>query len=77
MSDALKSNTTLKKLNLKCEHKNNAQSLHLSLLHFYPFVFEYIGNNIGEAGATSLSDALKINTTLISLHLGSLIKWYT
>ncbi len=32
---------------------------------------EWIGNQIGDEGAKSLSEALKINTSLTSLNLGS------
>ena len=34
------------------------------------FTIEYTVNHIGERGATSLSDALKLNTTLTELDLG-------
>ena len=69
LSDALKSNTTLTKLDLSGEHeRNNTQMASIS----HPLFFTPInrtGNKIGERGATSLSDALKSNTTLTELYL--------
>ena len=32
---------------------------------------KWIGNQIGDEGAKSLSESLKINTSLTQLHLGS------
>ena len=70
LSDALKSNTTLTQLDLSREDKrNNTNGIHqqstLSILN------KSTENRIGEAGATSLSDALKSNTTLTKLDLRS------
>ena len=69
LSDALKSNTKLAKLNLcgkdkKKQHKNDThQHSTLSVL------IKLSDNIIGETGATSFSDALKSNTTLTKLDL--------
>ena len=69
MSDALKSNTTLTALNLEGEHKrNNTQMISINNPLFSIHI-KSIGNKIGETGTTSLSDALKSNTTLIELNL--------
>ena len=62
MSEALKTNTTLTKLDLGCKHKRNKTLI---------FIFiRSIGSNIGDIGATSMSEALKTNTTLAKLDLG-------
>ena len=37
---------------------------------FFFILIKLTGNIIGEKGATSLSDALKSNTTLVELYLG-------
>ena len=69
LSDALKSNTTLTAIDLygghqKKQHKNGIhQQLTLSILN------KSKDNQIEEKGATSLSDSLMTNTTLIQLHL--------
>ena len=69
MSDALKSNTTLTQLNLESKHKrNNIQMTSINNPHFSTFIKSTV-NNIGDRGATSLSDALKSNTTLTKLNL--------
>ena len=68
LSDALKSNSTLTELDLSRAHKrNNTQmaSINDPLFHSHQ-----TGNSIGDRGATSLSDALKANTTLTKLDLG-------
>ena len=71
LSDALKSNTTLTKLNLTGENKrNNTHKLHPSTIHSFSILIKSTGNVIGAPGATSLSDALKVNTTLTQLDLG-------
>ena len=70
MSDALKSNTTLTELDLRCQHeRNNAQMMSISNSLFSIFI-KTTGNSIGERGVKSLSDALKSNTTLTKLNLG-------
>ena len=71
MSEALKSNTTLTALYLDGEnkrkktHKRNPPTIH-SAIHFMPSE-----NIFGDTGATSLSEALKSNTTLTKLDLKS------
>ena len=45
------------------ECTNNTNSCHVS-------IFIKTANKIGDSGATSLSNALKINTTLTKLGLG-------
>ena len=69
MSEALKVNTTLASLNLKCvfQQQNNAQ-------HGNDFLNEneQTDNGIGAEGACELSEALKVNTTLTKLNLGSM-----
>ena len=42
--------------------------------HSLPFSLNQSGNSIGDTGTTSLSDALKSNTTLTQLNLGSNLK---
>ena len=68
LSESLKSNTKLKKLNLSSEDKKDIQktSINNSL---FPFLYSSTGNKIGDAGATSLSESLKSNTTLTQLNL--------
>ena len=69
LGEALKPNTTLTQLNLFCEDKiKKTHKRHPSTIHS-SFLFTSTGNNIGESGATSLSDALKSNTTLTELDL--------
>ena len=68
LSDALKSNTTLTKLNLFSQHKrNNTQMTPINNPLFS--TLKSTANNIGDTGATSLSDALRSNTTLTRLDL--------
>ena len=69
MSEALKSNTTLKQLNLSSEDKIKKTQRHSSTIHSFSFLFTSTGNDIGESGATSLSEVLKSNTTLTKLNL--------
>ena len=72
LSDALKSNTALTKLNLRGENKrNNTHKLHPSTIHSFSILIKSTGNEIGAPGAISLSDALKSNTTLTQLNIGS------
>lgn len=40
----------------------------LPLLFFHSYIFT-LGNNIGDAGMTSLSEALNVNESLTELHL--------
>ena len=70
MSDALKLNTTLTVLDLYSEFTKKQHKRHPFAIHSFPFSPK-TGNKIGERGATSLSDALKSNTTLIRFSLGS------
>ena len=70
MSESLKSNTTLTKLDLRGEDKRKkTHKRHPSTIHSLSFLFIAIENNIGETGAASLSEALKSNTTLTALDL--------
>ena len=70
MSEALKSNTTLTILNLGCDDKRKkTNKWHPSTIHSFSFLFTPTGNNIRETGATSLSEALKTNTTLTELDM--------
>ena len=70
LSDALKSNTTLTQLSLRGKYKwhntKQSQSINNPLLSI---LNKSTGNDIGEAGAASLSDALKSNTALAKLNL--------
>ena len=69
LSEALKSNTTLTKLNLYCENKRKkTHKRHPSAIHSF-ILFTSTANDIEETGATSLSKALKSNTTLTELDL--------
>ena len=67
MSEALKSNTTLTELNLTCENARHTKDDHQQ----FTFLLRFIStdNDIGETGATSLSESLKSNTTLTKLYL--------
>ena len=70
LSEVLKSNTTLTKLNFGGEDKRKkTQKRRLSTIHNFSLLFTSTGNNIGDTGATSLSEALKSNTTLTELCL--------
>ena len=69
LSETLKSNTTLTSLSLDGEDKRRHKR-HPSTSHSFPFLFSSTGN-IGDTGATSLSETLKSNTTLTRLSLGS------
>lgn len=62
LSDALKTNTTLTKLNLR-GNQNSFQNLFLSF-HFYK-----LGNMIGGTGAKSLNEAFMINSSITKLDL--------
>ena len=68
MSEALKSNTTLTELNLFGEAKEDTKDMHKQFTLF-PFLITSTGNEIGDTGATSFSEALKTNTTLKKLDL--------
>lgn len=72
LSRMLKTNTTLKRLSLGSfltmdfpqdgTHRNKTS-----------FAYPFTGNNIGDEGATTLSDQLKINTSLARLDVNSLV----
>ena len=70
MSESLKSNTTITKLNLwgQCKRRHKKTSINNSL---FSFLFTTTGNEIGDTGTMSLSEALKSNTTLTELYLSS------
>ena len=69
ISDALKSNTTLEKLDLECEYKRNNTQMASVCNPLFSILIKSTGNGIGETGRASLSDALKSNTTLTELSL--------
>ena len=70
MSEALKSNTTLKKLNMSRKDKRkHTKDIYQQFPFFFHFLFSSTGNVIGDTGATSLSEALKTNATLTELNL--------
>ena len=69
LSDALKSNTTLTKLNLWREHKRDNTQMASINNPLFSILIKSTGNNIGETGATSLSDALKSNAALTQLDV--------
>ena len=70
MSEALKSNTTLTKLNLWGKDKTKkTHKRYPSAIHSFLFLFTSTVNNIGDTGVASLSVALKTNTTLTTLNL--------
>ena len=67
MSEALKVNTTLTKLDLTSEHiEMQTSSNNCSFFNLY---IKSTGNDIGEIGAKSLGEALKANATLTKLSL--------
>ena len=70
LSDVLKSNTTLTELCLYGERQgNNTQTTSVNK-PLFSFLIKWTDNRICDTGATSLSDALKSNTTLTDLDLG-------
>ena len=71
LSEALKSNTTLTKLNLSCEDKRKKTPKTYINNSLFPFLFTSTDNNIGKRGAKSLSEALKLNAALTQLDLSS------
>ena len=70
LSEELKTNTTLTKLIVCGKKKQNKKRLN-GIHQQSPFstLIKSTGNKIGDIGATSLSDALKSNTTLTKLIL--------
>ena len=69
LSEALKSNTTLMELNMFSEHKRNNTQMAPINNPLSSILIKSTGNKIGETGATSVSDALKSNTTLTELNM--------
>ena len=69
LSEALKSNTTLKVLHIGGEDKRNNTQMASINNQLISIIIKSTGNWIREGGATSMSDALKLNTTLIQLEL--------
>ena len=69
LSDALKTNTTLKKLDLNGEQKRNDTQMASINNPLFPILTQSKVNDIGERGATSLGEALKSNTALTELNL--------
>ena len=69
LSEAMKSNTTLTKLDLSCEDKRKTHKRSPSTNHSFSFLFSSTVNTIGDTGTTSLNEPLKSNTTLAELDL--------
>ena len=70
LSKSLKSNTTLTNLYLNGEDKRTkTHKRRLSTIHFFSFLIVSTDNNIGERGASSLSESLKSNATLTQIDL--------
>ena len=67
MSDALKSNTTLTKLNLRREYKRKHTQMSSINNQLFFILIQSTDNDIGDTGATSLSEALKSNTTITKI----------
>ena len=70
LSEALKLNTTLTELNLSGKDKRKKTQKTSINTSLFSFLCTTTDNNIGERGATSLSEVLKSNTTLTQLYLG-------
>ena len=71
LSESLKSNTTLTEFYLSCEDKRKKTQMTSINNSLVSLLFTSTDNKIGETGATSLSEALKSNTTLTELYLNS------
>ena len=69
LSEALKVNTTLTSLYLKCAVTTKVKSR-----HNYNCKTKITGNRIGVEGVCTLSEALKVNTTLTILNLSGMKK---
>ena len=67
LGNALKKNRTLMILDLRGEDKK--ETTQMAFTNNLPSLLILSGNKIGERGATSMSDALKTNTTLTELVL--------
>ena len=77
MSESLKSNTTLTELKLCSEDmKEDTQKTSINKSPI-SFLFSTTGNGIGNTEATSLSEALKSNTTLTEIYLSGEDKRHT
>ena len=72
MIDTLETNKTLTELDLSCEHK---RTKHIQMTSINNSIFSILikptDNKIGDTGVTSMSDALKSNTTLTILYMSS------
>lgn len=64
LSEQLKKNTTLKKLNLYCEEERNGKEKKKKDNEWM------IGGFIGAEGQKAMGEMLKVNTTLTELNLG-------
>ena len=71
LGDALKTNTTLTVLELESEQQDHKQTQRESKASATAPWFEWADNYIGDEGARGLGEALKTNTTLTILDLGS------
>ena len=71
LSESLKTNTTLTELYMDCDDKNTQRAYTNKQITFFFFFTALTGNDIGNTGTTSLSEALKSNTTLTKLSLRS------
>ena len=70
LSEALKSNATLTELDLSGENKKKEDTQKTFINNsLFSILFTQTGNDIEDTGATSLSEALKSNTTLKKLYL--------
>ena len=67
LSEALKTNTTLQSLNLGCEQEESVQDGWIGDITNNQH--QQAGNWIGAGGARALSEALKTNTSLVSLSI--------
>ena len=69
LSESLKSNTTLTELDLSCTYKKRHTQMASIYNPLFSFLITSTDNKIGNTGATSLSEALKSNTTITELYL--------
>ena len=70
LSEALKLNTALTKLNMGSNTKERRHTKDIHQQIPLSFLLASTGNSIGDTGATSLGEALMSNTTLTDLDLG-------
>lgn len=73
LCEALKTNTTLKTLRLSRKHIEKHPFCIVRQLCYFA-VFQIIDNKIGDIGVTSLSEALRANTTLTEFNLTCIMK---